>query len=147
VSCLDQIIASFGQNNLSPDEMRRIVEDAWKNGTLTLFYFKMDSLFQNVLRALNAYDKNTRGFGAMVKKFLQLAPPKDLSFSRDVLLSSGALRNSFHNNAFIAGENLSIKILDMQFDLRKDVTPKPCIALSIAPLGGTFLQQQCNRYP
>lgn len=53
----DQIIESFGKSNLTPDEQRQIVENAWKNGLLVLFHFKLDSLFQNLLRALGTYDR------------------------------------------------------------------------------------------
>ena len=53
-----EIIDLFGVNNLSDDGALRIVMDAWKNGIITLLNFKVDTLFQNILRVLSEYRNN-----------------------------------------------------------------------------------------
>ena len=57
----------MGKNNLTVDGARRIIEDTWKNGMLTLFHFKVDSLFQNLLRVLGRY-KDRMGFEALLNE-------------------------------------------------------------------------------
>ncbi len=47
----EQIIRSFGRTNVPPNEARRMVEDAWKNGLLVLFMFKVDVLLQNLAQS------------------------------------------------------------------------------------------------
>ena len=57
-----EILASFGDHNLSGDDARRMVENVFKNGMLTLFHFHLDNMFQNLLRALGVYDRGKRSF-------------------------------------------------------------------------------------
>jgi len=116
----DQIIASFGKSNLSSDEMRRCVEVAWKNGLLTLCHFKLDSLLQNLLRALGAYDRRARGFSDMSKRIIAIASPRNADHCREFLILTGYLRNTFHNNGIHRGPPMTITLQDMQFDLQTD---------------------------
>src|SRR5438874_2064614 len=74
-----QIIRSFGHSNLSPTEASGTVEDAWRLGLLTLFHFKVDSLFQNLLRVLGRYDQRRRSFSYLTNTLLEAVsiPAKD----------------------------------------------------------------------
>ena len=114
-----EIIESWGTTNLDPDEARRIIEDAWKLGMLTLFHFKLDSLFQNILRAIGVY-KGRPGFATMVEEILRIAPTDQPQRTRDILLLTGHLRNSQHNNGMHRGPDLKVGFLDMDYDLKKD---------------------------
>ncbi len=110
----EEIIKSFGKNNLSNDGARQIVEDAWKNGMITLFHFRVDTLFQNLLRALGEY-KDRAGFETMTKSLLASVGIRD-DYSRDVLLATGYIRNSLHNNGMHRGKsNLAVKMQDLNF--------------------------------
>jgi len=114
----DQIYASYGKSNLAPDEMRKLVENAWKNGLLTLFHFKLDCLFQNLMKAMGTYEARC-GYGKMTGQILKACNLNDQR-TRDVLALVGYLRNSLHNNGMHRGPDLSIEIADMKYDLRKD---------------------------
>jgi hypothetical protein len=112
-----QIIESFGKNNLSEDGARRCVEDAWKNGMLTLFHFKIDVLFQNLLRALGIH--KDRGFEPMTKALLAEVGITD-DKARDVLAAATYIRNSLHNNGMHRGRsNLILSLQDMDYSFEK----------------------------
>lgn len=109
----NEIIKSFGKNNLTVDGARQIVEDAWKNGLITLFHFKVDTLFQNLLRVLGAYKE--KGFEPMSRTLLSIIGITD-AYSRDVLLTTGYIRNSLHNNGMHRGKSsLTMKMQDLDF--------------------------------
>lgn len=115
----DQIVASWGRNNLTVDGARGIIEDTWKNGLLTLFHFKVDSLFQNLLRAFGVH-REREGFGQMTQKLLAAVKLSD-DFRRDVLLLGSYVRNSLHNNGIHRGPDLELTLQDMSFRLSRNV--------------------------
>ena len=116
----EQIIRSFGRSNVPPNEARRMVEEAWKNGLLVLFMFKVDVLLQNLLKAEGSYSRAIGAYGTMVARLIALSMPSDPVKTCDVLLTAGALRNSHHNNGMHRGESRSLDIHDMHFVLVKD---------------------------
>jgi hypothetical protein len=56
----------------------------------------------------------------MVDQILAVARPAELDHVRDVLMLIGYLRNSLHNNGIHRGGNLSVRFLDMEYDLTRD---------------------------
>ena len=126
----EQIIESFGRTNFEPDEALKCIEDAWKLGLLTLLHFKLDSFFQNLLRANGTYRERS-GFASMVDQKIALATPVKRDYARNILLLTGYLRNSLHNNSMHRSADLQISFLDLDYDLRT--------RRSIALLGDTSL--------
>ncbi len=94
------------------------IENAWKNGMFVLFDFKIDSLFQNLLRALKLY-KPRMGFGSMTNCLISTVGIKD-DHSRDVLPAIGYIRNTFHNNGIHRADPLTVRMEDLDFVFLKD---------------------------
>jgi hypothetical protein len=116
----EQIIASFGYNNLPPDEARKIVENAWKNGLLVLFHFKIDSLLHNLLKANGTFDVNRKDFYSIAKDVVRLSGIPAGNDSLNILLTFAALRNSFHNNGMHRKPDRTLVLQDLNFTLKKD---------------------------
>jgi hypothetical protein len=114
-----EIIASWGETNLDSEKARGIIEDAWKLGLLAIFHFRLDALFQNILRALGQNKRRPR-FGDMIAIILDVAQTSDRVHAHETLLLLSYLRNSLHNNGIHRGKELRVKLLDMEYDLKEN---------------------------
>jgi len=79
-----------------------IAETVWRLSVLSLFHFRLDALFQNLLRALGS-DPGKSGFGANSKALLRLITLPDEDRVSSVLLCLTHVRNSQHNNGIHRG--------------------------------------------
>ena len=84
------------------DDLLTHTETVWRLSVLSLFHFKLDSLFQNLLRALSV-EPGRNGFGkncnALITRLTLAAPAKDL----EILAALTQVRNSLHNNGIHRG--------------------------------------------
>lgn len=86
------------------EEILTMTESVWRHSLLTLFHFKLDVLFQNLLRAL-ASEPGKTGFGKNCAVLLTRVTLVDRDRAKDILDAITLLRNSLHNNGIHRGED------------------------------------------
>jgi len=119
-----EVIESF-QNwykieNKNDQQLIDMAAKNWRLSLVTLCHFKIDSLFQNLLKAL---DKNSRGKSFGVNKSIlmgkiTLPDPKN---ANEVLEAFTHIRNSLHNNGIHRHKNWGpTKLLGFTYEFEKD---------------------------
>ena len=79
-----------------------IAETVWRLSLLSLCHFKVDALFQNLLRALGS-SPGRSGFGANSRSLLSIVTLPDAPRVSSVLAGFTHVRNSLHNNGIHRG--------------------------------------------
>ncbi|MFO1440036.1 MAG: hypothetical protein U1F81_17055 [Verrucomicrobiaceae bacterium] len=110
----NQIDEALGVANLSFDEKRQAVEDAWRLGLVTLCMFKIDALLGRLLTAL-ALPVHL-GFFRNARSLLNTITIGAPNLKLDTLMVPAAIRNSLHNNGIHRGPNSSMLLHGMQYD-------------------------------
>ena len=83
---------------------------------MTLIHFKIDNLFYNILRHLNALPKGT-GYWNLTDEILSQCSFSKKGLEKDILTAFAYLRNSLHNNGIHRkGNSLKLKIDQMEFN-------------------------------
>lgn len=93
---IEQVAESVRITNLSDDEARKTMEDAWRHGMVTLIHFKIDSLLYNLLVSLGKVPP--RSFKRELEMLLKEVNIKRIVQASHTLLVLSHIRNSFHNN-------------------------------------------------
>lgn len=114
-----QIDSLFGGLGVSVDRGRDNTHDFWRFGLTAITHFRIDALFQVILRARGEY-KTKSAFTTMLKQILDLSEMKDRSRSEAIFLVATYVRNSFHNNGVHRGPSLYIELQDMKFQFETD---------------------------
>lgn len=110
----DQVVRSLGENNLTPDVACRMVENAWKLGLLTLYHFKIDVLFHNLLRALGRVPG--RSFNRNSQDLLQVVALPNQVAVEAPLRALTCMRNSLHNNGIHRNRSAAFNIGGMPYE-------------------------------
>lgn len=113
----EEVVRSLGESNLSPDVARKIVEDTWRLGLLTLCHFRIDSLFHNLLRAFRRTP--SRSFSKNSTELLALCRLPVDSREADSLKVLTSLRNSLHNNGIHRSASESFTIGTLRYDFNE----------------------------
>lgn len=102
------------------EQLMTYAESFWRWGLLTLLHFRLDTLFQNLLRALGT-DPGKTGFGANSNRLLALLNLSDKMQARNILDVATHLRNSLHNNGIHRGINWGPFALNgLSYEFKKD---------------------------
>jgi hypothetical protein len=109
-----QVLTMFGGAGVPAADAQESTEDFWRFGLVTIAHFRVDALFQIILRARGDY-KNKSTFTSMLKQLLAVCELKDRDRTECIFLAATYIRNSFHNNGIHRGPNLDIEIQDMRF--------------------------------
>jgi hypothetical protein len=110
----DQVLRSLGESNLSPDEARKTVEDAWRLGLLTLCHFKIDVLFHNLLRVLGRTPPMS--FSGKSRDLIELLALSNQATIEAVLHALTYTRNSLHNNGIHRHRSVTFHIGGMSYE-------------------------------
>jgi hypothetical protein len=96
----------------------RITEDVMWNylrlSLVVLVHFKIDSLFQNILKHIGRTPKN-RGFWHLSDSILHASSIPVTGYEKDVLSALANIRNSLHNNGIHQTKSMSVKIKGLDF--------------------------------
>jgi hypothetical protein len=109
-----QVLVLFGSAGVPAEKTLEDTQDFWRFGLVTITHFRIDALFQMLLRARGEY-KNKSAFTAMLKQLLDVCELTDRTRTESVFLAATYIRNSFHNNGMHRGANLDIEFQDMRF--------------------------------
>src|ERR1041385_1493778 len=93
----DQIQAMFGAHGVPAESAREVTQDFWRWSLTVLTHFRIDSLFQCLLRARGEY-RDRSPFGNMLRQLLDVCELKDRARTESIFLVAAYSRNAFHNN-------------------------------------------------
>jgi len=114
-------------SKVNKEQTQMIMFDYLRLGFITLIHFKIDNLFHNILKHLNALPQE-RGYGKLTKRILCECQISNVDISnvglvpaKDILTAFAYLRNSLHGNGIHGNSNLTLPIIDeMEFKFVKD---------------------------
>lgn len=92
----EEFLKSVGSNH-SIKKTEKIMLDTLRLGFITLLHFKMDNLFQNILRDLGALPEKA-GYWNLCNAILRESSIPEKGDEMDILTVLAYLRNSLHNN-------------------------------------------------
>ena len=109
-----EVRALFDGSGPSADDAQKYTNDFWRFGLTTITHFRIDFMFQVILKARGEY-KSKSTFTNMLKQILDMCELKDRTRTEAIFLVATHLRNSFHNNGMHRGAALYIELQDMKF--------------------------------
>ncbi len=120
----DEVIESFANyctiEGKTQDELLTSMESVWRLSLLTLFHFKLDGLFQDLLRAFGKEPGKT-GFGENCTDLLARVTLANHDRARGTLKAATLLRNCLHNNGIHRGEDWRpFTTHGLTYEFRKD---------------------------
>jgi len=120
----DEVLESFTNyctvEGRTQDKLQTIMESMWRLSLLTLFHFKLDGLFQNLLRAFGK-EPGTTGFGNNRDDLLARVTLANHDRAKRTLDGVTFLRNSLHNNGIHRGGDWGPFTTDgLTYEFRKD---------------------------
>jgi len=106
-------------SGVNKKQTEMIMFDYLRLSFITLIYFKIDNLFYNILRHLNALPERT-SYWNFTDEILSQCSFSKKGIEKDILTAFAYLRNSLHNNGIHRkGKNLRLKIDQMEFNFIK----------------------------
>lgn len=93
--------------------------DSLRLGFMVLVHFKIDNLFQNILRELNDLPEQ-RGYWNLSDKILEISLIAKRGVEKDILTAFANLRNSLHGNGIHRTNDLEIMVDGLKFSFIKD---------------------------
>jgi len=114
-----QFLKSVG-SGVNKDQTEMIMFDHLKLGFITLAHFKIDNLFQNILRHLNVLPGEKTGYWTLTDTILKECSISPKGAEKDYLIAFANIRNSLHNNGIHRGEDLEVAIDGMEFKFMKN---------------------------
>jgi len=114
----DQEYRKLIGTGLSTGQAEDLMLDYLRNTLTTKIHFKIESLFANILKDLNAFP-NHKGFWNISNAMLDQAGMSRTGREKDVLTVLASLRNSFHANGMHNNDDLSVEIDGVTFEFRK----------------------------
>lgn len=112
-----EFLKSVG-SNLSIKDTEIHMMNSLRLGFMTLVHFKIDNLFQNVLRELKSTPKSW-GYLRLCNAILKEASLPTDKMEKDILTVFANLRNSLHGNGIHRTENLNIRLSGLDFHFEK----------------------------
>lgn len=103
---------------LTSGQAEDLMLDYLRNTLTTKVHFKIENLFNNILKALSA-SPNRRGFWHISDAILQQAGIPTTGPEKNTLTVLAYLRNSFHANGIHNNDSLSIDIDGIRFEFCK----------------------------
>ncbi len=92
--------------------------DNLRLGFMVSIHFRIDNLFQNILRELKAYPKK-RDYWNLTDAILKQISLPNNGVEKNTLLAFANLRNSLHNNGIHRTQDLNVKIDNLEFNFMK----------------------------
>lgn len=114
-----QFLKSVG-SGVNKDQTEMIMFDHLKLGFITLAHFKIDNLFQNILRNLKVLPGEKTGYWTLTDIILKECSIPLKGDEKDYLIAFANIRNSLHNNGIHRGEDLEVTIYGMEFKFIKN---------------------------
>ncbi len=106
-------------SGVNKKQTEMIMFDYLRLSFMPLIHFKIDNLFYNILRHLNALPKGTNYWNRTDAILSQCSFSKK-GVEKDILTAFAYLRNSLHNNGIHRkGDDLKLKIDQMEFNFIK----------------------------
>ncbi len=120
----DDVIKSFQNKAViegkTDEDVLSIVEKTWRLSLITLCHFKIDSLFQNLLKALGQ-EPGKNGFSKNKKNLMKKITPPEPEEVNKVLNTLTHIRNSLHNNGIHRGDTCDpIELLGCAYEFETD---------------------------
>jgi hypothetical protein len=109
-----QFLKSIG-SGVNKDQTEMIMFDHLKLGFITLTHFKIDNLFQNILRHLNVLPREKTGYWTLTDTIFKECSMSPEGAEKDCLIAFANIRNSLHNNGIHRGKDLEVSIDGMEF--------------------------------
>jgi hypothetical protein len=105
-------------SGVNREQTEMIMFDHLRLGFMTLVHFKIDNLFSNILRDLNALP-NRKGYWNLTDAILDQCSISKTGTEKQILTAFANLRNSLHGNGIHRTDNLEIEIEQMEFKFIK----------------------------
>ncbi|MEG8990929.1 hypothetical protein VJY32_14285 [Ignavibacteria bacterium 4148-Me] len=103
---------------LTSSQAEELMLDYLRNTLISKVHFKIENLFNNILKALSASPKR-RGFWHTSSTMLQQADIPPRGREKDILTVLANLRNSFHANGMHNNDSLCVDIDGIRFEFCK----------------------------
>jgi hypothetical protein len=113
----NRFLRSVG-SGVSIKQTEEIMFDHLRLGFMTLAHFKIDTLFHNILKHLNALPKRT-GYWNLTDRILDQCSFSKTGTEKQLLTAFANLRNSLHGNGIHKTNSLSIQVGETAFDFVK----------------------------
>lgn len=104
--------------NLSSSQAEDLMLDYLRNTLTTKIHFKIENLFNNILKALSV-SPNRKGFWHISDAMLQQAGISTTGQEKKALTVLANLRNSYHANGIHNNDSLSVEIDGIRFEFLK----------------------------
>lgn len=105
-------------SDVNKEQTEMIMFDHLRLGFMTLTHFKIDNLFHNILKHLNALPEKA-GYWNLTDKILNQCSISETGTEKDILTAFANLRNSLHGNGIHRTCNLTLTIDEMEFKFIK----------------------------
>ena len=105
-------------SGVNKDQTEMIMFDHLRFGFMTLMHFKIDNLFHNILKHLNALPYKT-GYWNLTDAILEKCSISKVGTEKNILTAFANLRNSLHGNGIHRTSNLTLTINQMEFKFIK----------------------------
>ena len=103
---------------LTSGQAEDLMLDYLRNTLATKVHFKIENLFNNILKALSA-NPSKRGFWYTSNAMLEQAGVSTIGPEKNALIVLANLRNSFHTNGMHNNDSLSVDIDGIRFEFYK----------------------------
>jgi hypothetical protein len=111
-------------SGVNKEQTEMIMFDHLRLGFITLTHFKIDNLFHNILKYLNALPGKT-GYWKLTDEILGQCSILKTGTEKNILTAFAYLRNSLHNNGIHRNDDLELEIDQIKFKFIKD-SPVEC---------------------
>lgn len=106
-------------SGVNKEQTERIMFDHLRLGFMTLTHFKIDNLFHNILKHLNALPRKT-GYWNLTDEILDQCSISKTGTEKNILTAFANLRNSLHGNGVHRTSDLELKIDQIEFKFVKN---------------------------
>ena len=106
-------------SGVNKEQTEMIMFDHLRLGFMTLIHFKIDNLFHNILKHLNALPKKA-GYWNLTDEILSQCSFSKKGVEKDILTAFANLRNSLHGNGIHRTRDLKLKVDQKEFNFIKD---------------------------
>ncbi|NTU49960.1 MAG: hypothetical protein HGA87_03570 [Desulfobulbaceae bacterium] len=105
-------------SGLNIEQTEKIMYDHLRLGFMTLVHFKLDNLFYNILKHINALPCKT-GYWNLTDSILDQCSLLETGTDKNCLTAFANLRNSLHGNGIHNTNDLSIQLSGLSFNFIK----------------------------
>lgn len=112
-----RFLCSVG-SGINLQQTEEIMFDHLRLGFMTLAHFKLDNLFHNILKHLNALPRRV-GYWNLTDEILDQCSLSKIGIEKKLLTAFANLRNSLHGNGIHRTNSLRVQVGDTTFDFVK----------------------------